>query len=462
MMPTHFLIFFLQCLFPIFDSGAFGGSEYVGVSIVNTDTQAREYTVSATNPAGTVTQTGRVTLNGGAERAFLLNEVVSGAPGSGWIRIDSAANRCTAYLATGDADALAGTDSDSAGSTSLLLPHVRVNTGFVELAQAETRILIVNAGTTAANVSLSLAQIVQGGPLIPPAQLVVPPNGSRTVRISETFAASLPNNNVAGKTYDGYIRLSSDVPVSAWQRIDMPLARNMLRAVPVPSSLSRAVIPHFVIGGSVLYQSVVNIVNPASTVNVVELRAVNDQGGAIGETVQLTLQPGERRVTTVDGLFRIVIPAIFPPPIITGYISIRQTTGNQTGPPVFATVEISATINLGNSASLLYPMSDANSTNWILPFAASSSSYFSGYAIVNANELLNVQNEVVVEVVNSAGGVVSRSVYSLSPSTRQTAIIPPGLTSGYVRITSSGPIHVVGSIGTTNSNLLDSITAIPR
>jgi len=232
-MAAHFLIFALQCLFPLFETGL---GEYVGVSIVNTETQAREYTVTATNPAGTGTQTGRVTLNAGAQRAFLLNEVVTGAPTSGWIRIDSAANRCTAYLATGDADTLAGTDSDSAGSTSLLLPNVRVNTGFVELAQADTQIAIVNAGTTAATVSLFLARVVPEGPLNPPAQVVVPPNGSRTVRISELFAASLPNNNVAGKTYDGSVRLSSDVPVSAWQRIDMPLARNMLRAVPVPSS----------------------------------------------------------------------------------------------------------------------------------------------------------------------------------------------------------------------------------
>jgi len=458
-MAAHFLIFALQCLFPLFETGL---GEYVGVSIVNTETQAREYTVTATNPAGTGTQTGRVTLNAGAQRAFLLNEVVTGAPASGWIRIDSAANRCTAYMATGDADSLAGTDSDSAGSTSLLLPHVRVNTGFVELAQADTQIAIVNAGTMAATVSLSLAQIIPGGPLNPPAQLVVPPNGSRTVRISELFAASLPNNNVAGKTYDGSVRLSSDVPVSAWQRIDMPLARNMLRAVPVPSSLSRAVIPHFVLGGAMGYQSVVNLVNLASTENVVELQAISDQRAIIGAPARITLRPGERRRSTVDELFSIVIPAIFPPPIISGYISIRQTTGNQTGPPVFATVEIIVTNILGNSGSLLYPMSDANATNWILPFASSSSSYFSGYAIVNANELLNVQNDVVVEVVNSAGDVVSRSAYSLSPATRQTALIPSGLASGYVRITSSMPIHVVGSIGTTNLNALDSITAIPR
>src|SRR5262245_9603554 len=122
MMPAHYLIFALQCLFPIFETSA---GEYLGISIVNTDTQEREFTVTATSAAGTNVQTGRVTLNPGGQRAFLLREVVgSSVPSSGWLRIDSAAGGCTSYMASGNDQVLAGTDADQSGSTLLWLPHI--------------------------------------------------------------------------------------------------------------------------------------------------------------------------------------------------------------------------------------------------------------------------------------------------------------------------------------------------
>ena len=98
-MPTYYLLFALQCLFPIFDAT----NEYLGISIVDTDAVPREFTVTATSSDGKSAKTGRVTLNADRQRAFLLQEVVgAGAPTSGWIRIDSDANGCAHYLASGN------------------------------------------------------------------------------------------------------------------------------------------------------------------------------------------------------------------------------------------------------------------------------------------------------------------------------------------------------------------------
>src|SRR5881296_195858 len=122
MVVASYLIFALQCLLPIFDMGV---GEYLGLSIVNPDVQAREYSITATPQAGMNAQTGRVTLNPRAQRAFLLNEILAGAPpSSGWIRIDSAASGCMSYLASGNDEALAGTDAASSSSTVLVLPHI--------------------------------------------------------------------------------------------------------------------------------------------------------------------------------------------------------------------------------------------------------------------------------------------------------------------------------------------------
>src|SRR5262245_1933110 len=222
MMPTHVLIFALQCLFPMFETAG----EYLGISIVNPDTAPREFAVTATSLDGGRAQTGRVTLPADRQRAFLLHEVVgAGAPGnaptSGWIRIDSEAAGCTTYMVSGNNQVLAGTEPDQSGGTLLWLPHISINTGFMELAHTDTQISIINTGTAAANVTAQLTGL--DGVAKGTVSITVPANGSRSDRISELFRDALPNNNVGGKTFEGYASLSSDVPISAWQRVDTPL-----------------------------------------------------------------------------------------------------------------------------------------------------------------------------------------------------------------------------------------------
>src|SRR5262245_12556294 len=150
MMATYYLIFALQCLFPIFQTAG----DYLGVSIVNTDVAPHEFAVTAISSDGKSTQTGRITLSAGRQRAFLLPEVVgAGSPTAGWIHIDSDGVGCPVYTASGNDQALAGTDADQSGGKLLWLPHISINTGFMELAHTDAHISIVNAGVSAANVT---------------------------------------------------------------------------------------------------------------------------------------------------------------------------------------------------------------------------------------------------------------------------------------------------------------------
>src|SRR5262245_32318415 len=110
MGPAYFLMFALQCLFPVFEMDAHG---YLGLSVANTDTQAQVFTMTSTSSNGGGVKTGRINLGPNAEAALLLREILGSDPFSpGWIRVNSDAASCAMYLATGVEDALAGTDAE--------------------------------------------------------------------------------------------------------------------------------------------------------------------------------------------------------------------------------------------------------------------------------------------------------------------------------------------------------------
>jgi hypothetical protein len=257
---SFFLVFALQCLFPIFDLGA---GEWVGLSVVNADSQAREYTVTATSPDGNTTQAGRLSLAPGEQRARLLGEILeTAAPmGAGWIRIDSALSGCSSYIAAGNDTAFIGTDAPGVSGTQIVLPHVTVNTGFVELAHTDTDDAIVNSGSNPASITAQLFGL--DGAARARAPFIVAARGSLVFKVSEVFREAMPANNPGGRTFSGYVRLASDVPIAAWQRVETPLTRSALRgrALGETPSTTSVVIPHFFFDGS--YEAILNAVNPS-------------------------------------------------------------------------------------------------------------------------------------------------------------------------------------------------------
>src|SRR5262249_26196669 len=130
-MHTFVLALALQCFLPLFDVGA----DYVGLSVVNNDSQQHNFTVQVNSPDGQTSQSAVLPIPAGNERAFLLNELLSSKtlPSSGWIRVDGFNSQCPLYLTSGNSESLTGLDPASVLSTSILLPHIEVNTGFVEL-----------------------------------------------------------------------------------------------------------------------------------------------------------------------------------------------------------------------------------------------------------------------------------------------------------------------------------------
>jgi hypothetical protein len=394
------------------------------------------------------------------QRSALLREIFDvqpAAPGAEWIRIDSGSTGCVASLSQGNDETLIGVEAATAGGTTVYLPHVSVATGFFELNHTDTRVAIVNPGTSGANVIAQLFDM--DGGLRGSVNLSIPAGGSRNFRSSETFGEFMADSGLGGKLFDGYIRLLSNVPIAAWQRIETPLSRSLLRGRTAeeiqPTTL--AILPHFVFGAE--YGSFLNLINPTNAPLNLELTAVDSKGASMGETINLTLAPGQNRRSSIGEFFRVAIIAIYPPPLISGYVRIREARG---GPfQIVGDTEIFAT-NRGatRGASMLYPISAAAATSWTIPFAASEAGFFTGYSVANPNEMLAVQTDVQVEVVSPAGNVIAARSVSLSPRFRESALIPSGVASGYLRFTSNFPIHILSSIGTRSGQFLDYLPAI--
>ena len=243
----------------------------------------------------------------------------------------------------------------------------------------------------------------------------------------------------AAEHFPGYLRLSSDTGVAAWQRIEGVISRSILRAKSIQElrSTTEAYMPHFALGGRTLYTSFLNLINPGTTALNLEVVAFDDRGATMGDPVRLALAPGEGRRESVDSFFRFVTPAIFPPFLITGSIRIRELAGRDF--QIAGDIEIINRGLEGRDASMLYPISDSAAISWILPFAASFNPYFTGYAIQNPNSLLTVQTDVVVELVGPNGTVLNSTPIQLSPRNRTANVVAASDQAGYLRITSNFP-----------------------
>ncbi len=442
-------------LLPVFGPG---GDEFIGLSLVNTSAVKNEVTVTWTDSDGNDTWRANLTLDSGTQRVSLVKEIfgVAADPVQGWIRIDSSKPGLLSYMTSGREGILDGTESASLVSTRIFLPHVAVNTGFTELEHTETVISLINPGAASTNAQVELIGLE--GSSVGNLVLPIPARSSRTLRVSESFRDTLPTNNAGGRTFRGYVKVSSDEGLAGWLRIDTPLSRRLLRGRGVeeivPARL--AMVSHFAAGSPSLYRSELNFINTGGSAVTLDLTAQDDYGRNLG-TARRTLAPGEGFREDVLDLFEIVIPAVFPPPMVTGYIRMRAAHDG-----AFQGIgEIDITRD-GNAASMLYPISTAFPSSLIMPFVINDSGYFTGWAIANPNELLTLQTDVTLELFDKGGRPVgSPRNMSLSPSARFVGLTDEKVRSGYLRIRANGPVAGLGSIGTQNGSTLATLPGLP-
>ena len=457
-MHALLLTLLLQSFFPIFEPTS---NEYVGLSLLNPGDSEATFTVTVGDSRGTTTDSGEVTLASGAERALLISEILDTGevPSVGWVQVDSSGGTVEGVLANGDGAGL-GMAGPLTPGTAWVLPDIRVNTGFQELGFTDTEVHIV-VGSEILPAVVESDLIGLDGVVVASDSMTIPASGTTTFTISEVFGDFLPDNGVGGRTFNGYLRLTSSLNITAWQMVETPLFRRILAAqtVPDPETTGPVLAPFFAFGAG--YQSTLNLVNTSGTSLTLELTPEDGRGGTLAPVVLRTLAPGEALIEDVQTLFGILTVQTFPAPLVTGYVRVTAPNGGRV--PVNGNLSISS-VGQGTflQSAMSYPVGRATSNNWILPFALSTGGYFSGYAITNPNTLLAVQTDVTVETVLADGTVFDTELVSLSPRGQHADVIPLGVGPGYVRITANMPIRVLGSIGTSDSSLLEQVPAIAR
>ncbi len=440
-------------LLPVFEPES---NAFSGLSLVNMSTVSNEVTVTWTDSEGNDTRTAKLTLAPRAQRVALLREIlgVPDDPAQGWLRIDSSQPGLLSYLTSGRDGVLDGTESASVISTGITLPRVDVNTGFMELEHTDTMISLINPGSAAASVRAELFGLdgVAAGEL----PVSIPARANRTLRVSEAFRDLLPANGVGGRTFRGYMKVSSDVGLAGWLRIDTPLSRSLLRGRGAEEIVAARLVlaSHFAFGGSTLYHSELNFVNAGAAAVTLDLMAQIDNSRF---STRRTLGPGQVLREDVPSLFGIAVVAVFPPPMLTGYMRIQAADGG-----MFQGIGDVAITRGTHEACMLYPVQAGSSLRVTMPFAVNDSNYFTGYAIANPNDLLTVQTDVTIFLLDTDGHLVGfpRNV-SLSPSARFAGLIEEKVRSGYLEIRANGPIAVQGSIGTADCSVLASLPALP-
>jgi hypothetical protein len=144
--------------------------------------------------------------------------------------------------------------------------------------------------------------------------------------------------------------------------------------------------------------------------------------------------------------------------MIAGYIRIREAQNRSF--QILGNVEIDTNSRGAKSAVMLYPVSDFGGETWTLPLISSVGGNFTGYAISNPNEFLAIQTDVTIEIVDRSGNVTGTDSISLPRATRYSTMVPEGR-SGYIRIRSNRPIHVLGALGRKDGTTLEQIPALP-
>ncbi len=432
--------------FPVF------ASDFLGLSLLNTSAANSEVTVTWTSGDGNITRSGSQSLAPGAQRASLLRDILgtSGDPQDGWIRLDSTNDGLRSYLTSGTQFVLEGTDPVTQPDTTIFLGHISIQTGFFELEYTDTFATFVNPGDVPSNARADLIGL--DGRTLGSQTFRIPGSGSRVMRVSEAFSDVLPTNNLGGRSFSGYMKVVSDAPIAAWVRIETPLSRRLLRGRGIGEidSVTLAMAAHFAFGSANLYRSTLNLVNIGAVAAALEIAAQDDRGAPIGNIVRLTLAPGQGIREDVTSLFKVVIPAVFPPLPIAGYVRVRTADGSQ-----FRIVGDVDIYSGSNRAAMMYPIETTAGRDWTMPFVVSGSNYFTGFAIANPNELLTVQADVTIELLDTEGRTVSPArTLSLSPSARFAGLVKNEMQSGYLHIHANGPVIVMGSIGTCSGDAL--------
>jgi len=208
--------------------------------------------------------------------------------------------------------------------------------------------------------------------------------------------------------------------------------------------------PQYVVGGP--WNSTLSVVNLDSAPGTVSFALIGDNGTQIGATQTVAIS-GNGKIYVSD-------PAFFlgsaPTQVTSGYVQVTSNNVRLSGSVVF-----SDAINGTFTAAL--PLVSTLQQSEVLSHVASSSTFFTGLAILNPN---GTDANVTIEI-HTAAGQLDSSVTQVVPAGNRVskllteffpALVGQDRSSGYIVVKADKGLACFGLFGT---NTLSAISAIP-
>ena len=361
--------------------------------------------------------------------SMLASEIFAASKTDGWVQVTSSASGLAGYYFSGDfVSALSGAESAS-GLTSQIIPIVRndqTNT---------TEIVVLNPGTTAGTVTLSLFNS-RGEPAGATLSQTVAAHAALRLQ-----ASAFPVNTTS-ETLSA--RVSATVPVAATAIVNRSGSLLFAPGQPMDQTASVRIVPHYLTGNG--FDPVLILTNPTASQIPVTVTVFTD-GGAAATQPRSFVIPANGSISA-DALTITRQPFV---PTINGWMRIDSPGTAMNGLLV-----------LDGSPSLTsIPLEAVAQDRMIYSQVSETADLFTGVVFVNT---WAVAARVDISLVRSDGATEVQKSITLAANSKYSNILremipqTAGQTSGYLVIHSSLPIYSIGMLGANNGAFLASMS----
>lgn len=256
----------------------------------------------------------------------------------------------------------------------------------------------------------------------------IAPDGRATFSFSQYFA---------GSTEPCYLDFSSDRIFECFQYADSPEFVSAGNGLPVPDPATDALVkyvPHFAEGR--LYRSTLDLVNTGPAAVQVTLRALNDDGAQIAQSLVLNIPAYGALRGDLDDLLGLDSESA---DVISGFLRIESSLGGVTGVLTFSD-------RVGGRFASTLPIQAAGGARWVFSHVAVGSiggiNYFTGITVLNAGTADAPVHFSVYDQLGALKGEGDFTVPAGRKASRMLTDFVPGLQAqagGYVTLTCSDP-----------------------
>ncbi|MBP1608153.1 MAG: Fibronectin type domain protein, partial [Acidobacteria bacterium] len=426
--------------------------EFLGFALVNMDSEPATLTFTAMDRNGEVITGSDIVnpvsdeLDPGQQMGVLDFEVfgdgLSDSAFTGYIMVESTSERITGLYTIFDSDLdsnltmLDGTNLGTQPMTTFVFPEI-ANGSFTKVN--------VSNNSNPDSVDVTFELVSADGNVRSSVQKTIPGNGA--------IVADLYTQIFRGETPDpaDYVRVIASEEVEAFELFRK--GTGDIAALGGQDANGGAPIlysPQFVVGS--IYQSSLSIINLDPQSGLATLRFIGEDGTQMGTTKVVTLPPNGKLYIDDPEYFQLMDLDS----LTVGYVEIKSFGLRLAGSVVFGDRN-------GQTFSAALPLISRLQQSLLFSHVASNDIYFTGYAIVNPNEMAATAK---FELFAADGSLIGTKYVDIPAWHRETGLLTEyfphvsnmDIRSGYVRITVNESVAAYSIYGTSN---LSVISAIP-